>query len=255
MSKLKFWFVLAVFPLGAMVAGTMAAYGHGSAISPQSRVYRVYQSNPENPNFDLARNAVDMDGKGAYYTWNQVSRNIAEAVDSGLPAGFDYSPWVPDGQLASGGRVDQTRWPGLTYAGLDQVSSEWPTVPVVAGETMDIDFYATAVHEPSVWDVWMTTPDWDPNTELNWGQMEFLGRPDPVLTGNHYNFDLEVPTDRTGHHVLWIAWQRDDPVGEVFFSTSDLMISASAVPEPGTAIFAGLGAMFCLTRRRRSNLA
>ena len=129
MSKLKFYFMLAVIALGAMVAGVMAAYGHGSAISPQSRVYRVYKSNPENPNFELAKNAVDMDGKDSYYTWNQVSRNIPEAVNAGLPEGFDYSPWVPDGQLASGGRVDPAEFGGLTYRGLDQVSADFGGAP------------------------------------------------------------------------------------------------------------------------------
>lgn len=252
MSKLKFYFMLAVIPLGATVAGTMAAYGHGSAVSPQSRVYRVYKSNPENPNFELAQNAVDMDGKDSYYTWNQVSRNIPEAVNAGLPAGFDYSPWVPDGQLASGGRVDPAEFGGLTYRGLDQVSADWPAMPATAGETLTVDFYATAVHEPSVWDVWMTTPDWEPTTELNWAQMEFLMRPDPVLDGNNYTFDVELPSDRSGHHVLWIAWQRDDPVGEVFFSTSDLMLSS--VPEPGTGAMAGVAMLFCLARRRRKSI-
>lgn len=236
-----------------MMSGmTVTAFGHGSAVSPSSRVYRVYQSNPENPNFELARNAVAMDSKDAYYTWNQVSRNIPEAVQAGLPAGFDYSPWVPDGQLASGGRVDSGEFGNLTYRGLDQVSSDWPTMAVQAGEVITVDFWATAVHEPSVWDVWMTTPDWDANTALNWAQMEFLGRPDPDLNGNHYTFDLEVPADRQGHHVLWIAWQRDDPVGEVFFSTSDLLISSS-VPEPaslGLLGLVGLGMAFSRYRRR-----
>ena len=50
-------------------------FGHGSALSPLSRVLRVYQSNPENPNFELARQAVEMDGKDSYYTWNQISQN------------------------------------------------------------------------------------------------------------------------------------------------------------------------------------
>ena len=43
----------------------------------------------------------------------------------------------------------------------------------------------------------------------------------------HYKFDVMIPQNRVGHHVLWIAWQRDDPVGEVFFSTSDMMIAAA----------------------------
>ena len=45
-----------------------------------------------------------------------------------------------------------------------------------------------------------------------------------MLEDEHYTFDLEIPTDRAGHHVLWIAWQRDDPVGEVFISTSDIEV-------------------------------
>ncbi|MHC4846352.1 MAG: lytic polysaccharide monooxygenase [Planctomycetota bacterium] len=84
-------------------------------------------------------------------------------------------------------------------------------------------------HDPSVWDVWMTTPDWDADTPLNWAQMEFLGRPVVTLDAGHYTFDLLIPSDRSGHHVLWIAWQRDDPVGEVFISTSDIDIVGGEV--------------------------
>lgn len=201
------------------------ALPHGTVISPPSRVWRVYQANPANPNFPLAANAVAIDGQLSYYTWNELSRNIPQAVQAGLPPGFDYSPWVPDGQLASGGRVDpgSTQYP-RTYAGLDQVSPDWPTTPVTAGQAITIDFHATAPHDPSVWDVWMTTPDWRPTMPLTWGRMQFLGRPQPVLANGHYTFPLAIPSDRAGHHVLWVAWQRNDPVGEVFFTTSDLMI-------------------------------
>ena len=209
--------------------------GHGSAVYPPSRVYRVYQSNPSNPNFQLAANAVAMDGELSYYTWNEVSRNIPAAVNAGLPAGFDYSPWLPDGQIASGGRVDpnSSEYP-RTYAGLDQVSTDWPSTPVNAGETIVVDFLATAVHEPSVWDVWMTRPGWDSASPLTWSEMEFLGRPDPSLNGQHYTFDLEIPADRSGHQVLWIAWQRDDAVGEVFFSTSDIDVQRTEALYGGT---------------------
>ena len=211
-----------------MAANT--CFSHGTMVSPPSRVYRIYQSNVENPNFQLARNAIQMDTKNAYYTWNQVSRNISQAVQAGLPPGFDYSPWAPDGQIASGGRTDPNVFGQLTYSGLDQVSSDWPTMEVQGGESMQLDFIATAVHEPSIWDFWITTPDWNPNTALNWDQMEFMGRQNPVLQGGHYYFDFEIPSDRSGHHVLWVAWHRNDPAGEVFFSASDIDIIGSSEP-------------------------
>lgn len=222
--------------IGVAVAGSVGtlAWGHGSVVSPDSRVHRVYESNPENPSFQLAKNAVQMDGTISYYTWTELSRNIPAAVNAGLPAGFDYSPWVPDGQLASSGRVNpnSTEYP-RTYAGLDQVSAAWPTAPAQAGATLPIHFDAHTPHEPSVWDVWMTTADWLPTQPLNWGQMEFLGRPSVTLTGMDYYFDVQIPANRSGHHVLWIAWQRNDPVGEVFFSTSDIMVS------PASTVLAG----------------
>ncbi|MCB1282617.1 MAG: lytic polysaccharide monooxygenase, partial [Salinibacterium sp.] len=71
---------------------------------------------------------------------------------------------------------------------------------------------------------WMTKASWDPSMPLTWNQMEFLGRPNPVLSGSTFSFDVAIPSDRSGHHVLWVAWQRNDPVGEVFVSTSDLEI-------------------------------
>ena len=213
----------ALIPLALLAVAPAPALGHGTVVTPVSRVYRVYQSNPENPNFSLAANAVAIDGKLSYYTWNEVSRNIPQAVQAGLPAGFDYSPWMPDGMLASAGRVDpQSAEYPRTYAGLDQVSTDWPATSVTAGETILVDFLATAPHDPSVWDVWMTTPGWDPNTPLTWGEMEFLGRPSVNFSGTHYTFDLQVPSNRVGRHVLWVAWQRNDPVGEVFVSTTDL---------------------------------
>jgi chitin-binding protein len=215
--------------VGIMLASGVAAFGHGTVVHPMSRVYRVYLSNPENPSFAYARAAVAMDGTCSYYTWNELSQNIPEAVEAGLPPGFDYSPWVGDGEIASGGRLDPAEF-ARTYAGLDQVGPQWPATSVNPGETIEVDFLATAPHDPSVWDVWITTADWDPNSALNWAQMEYLGRPSVTLLKSHYYFDLQIPPDRSGRHVLWVAWQRDDPVGEVFFSTSDLMISSGDGP-------------------------
>ena len=176
-------YLACLFPLTVSLAlvPAMLPLPHGTVVSPLSRVYRVYQSNPENPNFQLAANAVQMDGTSSYYTWNELSRNIPEAVRAGLPPGFDYSPWIQDGQLASAGRVDKQKF-ARTYAGLDQPSAAWPTTPVTAGQTFHIDFLATAPHNPSVWDVWMTTPDWDASSPLAWNKMQLNNHRFSVIT-------------------------------------------------------------------------
>ena len=220
------WSLFAAFAL----LSAIPASAHGTVVSPKSRVYRVYESNPSNPNFALAAQAVALDGSLSYYTWNEVSRTIPAAVQGGLPPGFDYSPWLPDGAIASGGRTDpnSTDYP-RTYAGLDQVSAAWPTAPASAGTVLPVEFLVTANHQPSVWDVWMTTADWTPDQPLAWSHMEFLGRPQVTLNGSHYHFDVAIPPDRHGHHVLWVAWQRDDPAGEVFFSASDILVTTPTV--------------------------
>ena len=88
--------------LAVMMASSPVA-GHGTLVYPMSRVYRVYESNPENPAFELAREAIAIDGTGSYYSWNEVSRNIPEAVRAGLPPGYDYSPWLRMGSSPAGG--------------------------------------------------------------------------------------------------------------------------------------------------------
>lgn len=199
---------------------------HGTVVFPASRVYRVYQHlNGQGPAFPLAANAIQIDGSLSYYTWNELSRNTPQAVTSGLPQGFDYSPWMPNTQIASAGRTNPnaTEYP-RTYAGLDQVSASWPKTAVSAGSTITVQFLATAPHSPSVWDVWMTKPTWNPSMPLTWNEMQFLVRPNVTSTASGYSFNLTIPSDRSGHHVLWVAWQRNDPAGEVFISTSDLDI-------------------------------
>jgi predicted carbohydrate-binding protein with CBM5 and CBM33 domain len=76
----------------SLLLPTGAARGHGTVVSPQSRVHRVYESNPEIPSFELAENAIATDGTQSYYTWMELSRNIAAAVNASLPAGLDNWP-------------------------------------------------------------------------------------------------------------------------------------------------------------------
>lgn len=184
---------------------TEAARAHGSMQDPMSRVYRIFLDNPEQPKNDPARAALAVNGTQPFYDWHEVSRNLPD---------HNWQGNVPDGQLASGGRAK--------YAGLDLVRSDWPATLVGPGPYHFV-YHAATPHDPSYFRAFITKAGWDPNTPLAWGDLEPLpGAENAVLSGNYYTWNTVLP-EREGRHVIYVVWQRIDPVGEVFFSVSDVV--------------------------------
>lgn len=106
------------------------------------------------------------------------------------------------------------------YRGLDQVRDDWPTTAMQAGP-FELVWYATTPHDPSVFHAWITKPDWNPTMPLTWAAMEPLTLGPISLNGNAYRFNTVIPA-RTGKHCIYVIWQRLDPVGEGFYSVSDV---------------------------------
>jgi GH18 family chitinase/predicted carbohydrate-binding protein with CBM5 and CBM33 domain len=167
--------------------------------------------------------AIAADGTSAYDNWAQLSRNIIPAV-GGDPN--IYRNYISDGELAGGGNNQQTGHlpghAGNSYVGMDAVSNswEWPTTPVQEGQ-LDMRFITSASHDPSFFHVWITKSTYNHRAPMTWDDLEYLGRPPHTRTGDSYYFSVNLPA-RTGHHVIYCLWQRDDPAGEVFISTSDV---------------------------------
>jgi chitinase len=201
--------VLAFFTLGLLCAGTAESLqAHGSMLDPVSRVYRIFLDNPQTPQNDAARAALAVNGTQPFYDWNEVSRNLPD---------YDWQANVPDGQLASGGRAK--------YAGLDLVRSDWAATAVESGPYRFV-YHATTPHSPSYFRAFITKADWDPESALAWADFEPLpGAENAALQGNNYAWDTILP-ERQGRHVVLVIWQRIDPVGEVFFSVSDVVFGA-----------------------------
>ena len=193
------------------------AYGHGTITAPPSRVYRVYQDMTNGgPNHPATEAALSHDGghANAYYTWNQVAKNIVPYSGAGAAP---YLSHIPDGQLASGASGT-----GLNFSGLDLVSTDWdwPASEVAAGN-LDVTWYATATHDPSYFKAWITKEDYNHKTPLAWDKLDYLGQVAHTKVGQYYYFSVDLP-ERTGRHVLYVIWQRQDPAGEAFFSAVDL---------------------------------
>ena len=207
---------------------TSLALGHGTISDPVSRIRSIYLEGPDSPDSASARAALALAGANQYYTWNQVSQNIPNYADPIFDT--SYASVIPDGKLASGNNVGPT---GLNFSGLDLVSNDWdwPATPMTVGP-YTLNWLATATHDPSFFKVWITKEDFNHKTPLAWDDMEFLGKIDHTQytkEGSNYKIPVTIP-ERSGRHVLYVAWQRIDPVGEVFFSTSDLIFG----DDPGT---------------------
>lgn len=187
-----------------LLLSMMAGFGHGSMASPISRSYEVFLENPEHPSSDAGKAAVAVAGTQAFYDWMEVNRQLPN---------HDYRTQIPDGTLPGAGRDK--------YAGLNLARTDWPATKVTPGKFHCV-FYAATPHDPSYFEAYITKAGYDPRQPLKWSDLEALpGGETATLQGKNYVFDVTLP-QRTGRHILYVIWQRIDPVGEVFFSTSDI---------------------------------
>ena len=195
---------------GVLVSGIGDSFGHGSVLDPVSRVYRIFQENPESPDREVSLAAIGAAGTQAFYDWHEVSRVVPDYDrDSIAP----YREIIPDGQLAGAGREK--------YAGLNLERGDWPATPVNPG-LYPVIFDAWVPHDPSYFLAFITREGWSPDQPLDWDDLEALpGAAQAIRDDHYYTFSVNLP-QRTGHHVLYVIWQRIDPAGEAFFSASDI---------------------------------
>jgi len=198
--------------MSATLALTIAstALGHGSMAKPISRIYSGFLEGPEHPQSAAVAAAIAVGGTQPFYDWNEVV-NFYPA----LPAqqlNVPYDSFIPDGQIASGGNPK--------YAGLDLVRDDWPATEIAAGP-FEFIFYTTTPHDPSVFHAWITSADWNPLQPLTWGKLESLPLGPVMKVGTEYRFNTIIPA-RKGKHCIFVVWQRLDPVGEGFYSLSDV---------------------------------
>ena len=209
----------------AIFVPSLLAFGHGSMKSPVSRVYSIYLEGPESPKSPAAQAAVAACGTQAFYDWHELVNFIpGEAADQ---QDASYDATVRDGHLASAGNEK--------YDCLDMLRDDWPATQVQPGPR-ELIWYATTPHDPSVFRVWLTTEDWTPDSPLNWAQMEELETGPVSFEGQDYRFEAVLP-EREGRHVLYVIWQRLDPVGEGFYAACDVIFGDGETVPSGACCF------------------
>ncbi|SVC80404.1 uncharacterized protein METZ01_LOCUS333258, partial [marine metagenome] len=215
---MNFFFIF----IAAYILCVANVFSHGSVGDPVSRSYLIFQGNPESPTNAASVAAIEAAGTQAFYDWHEVSRLVPRYDPESIEP---YRIIIPDGQLAGAGRQK--------YSGLDLVRDDWPATSVNPGP-YHVVFDAWVPHDPSYFLAFITREDWTPNQPLKWNNLELLPGTDHVVRdGHYYRFTVDFP-HRIGHHVLYVIWQRIDPAGEVFFSTSDIDFSdGKGVGNPG----------------------
>ncbi|MET8282353.1 lytic polysaccharide monooxygenase [Micromonospora sp. NPDC005174] len=206
------------FALGAvaLASSPQPAAAHGAAMTPGSRTYLCWQDGMSQtgeirPNNPACAAAVAQSGTNSLYNWFSVLRSDA----GGRTTGF-----IPDGQLCSGGNTG--------YRGYDLARTDWPLTHLTSGARLDFK-YSNWAHHPGTFYFYVTKDSWSPTRALAWSDLEepFLTVTNPPQRGavgtndGHYYFSGNLPSGKSGRHIIYSRWVRSDSQ-ENFFGCSDV---------------------------------
>jgi predicted carbohydrate-binding protein with CBM5 and CBM33 domain/chitodextrinase len=195
---------------------------HGWSEYPEARQQICYNQggiwNGTPPNAACAQ-AKSISGTYPFVQRNEYSINIPDYNNIQTVKNA-----IPDGTLCYA-NDPQKKGMGAAHEG-------WTRVEVNAG-TFEYVFNATAPHNPSFWQFYLTKPNADLSKSLAWGDLELIQEMGNVpVVGGKYRIDVTIPTDRVGNAILFVRWQRADPVGEGFYNCSDIVIVNDEVTPP-----------------------
>ncbi|MBB5825460.1 lytic polysaccharide monooxygenase [Micromonospora carbonacea] len=200
-----------------VVASPDPAEAHGASMTPGARTYLCWKdglapTGEIKPNNPACSAAVAQNGANSLYNWFSVLRSDA----GGRTVGY-----IPDGKLCSGGNTG--------FSGYDAARSDWPLTHLTAGARFNFT-YSNWAHHPGTFYFYVTKDSWSPNRPLAWSDLEeqpFLTVTNPPQSGGpgtndgHYYFSGNLPSGKSGQHIIYSRWVRSDSQ-ENFFGCSDV---------------------------------
>ena len=211
------WFKVLYLLICIAVTGLVAeqVYGHGSMETPVSRIYNCFLENPESPKSDACKAAVLEGGTQALYDWNGVNQGSANDMHRSI---------IPDGKLCSGGKE--------LFKGMDLARNDWPSTMIAPDESggFEFVFIASAPHSTDYFRFYVTKDGYDPLSPLKWSDLEdnpFCTINEVILENGRYKMDCPLPQDKSGKHVIYTIWQRDDSQ-EAFYTCIDVEFTGGA---------------------------
>ncbi|MBY5981455.1 lytic polysaccharide monooxygenase [Ferrimonas balearica] len=168
--------------------------------------------------------AYDRSGAYPFVQQNEVAANVVDYQNMAA-----VRAQIPDGTLCAAGSDAKD--------GLNVASSHWQKTTVVLNEQnqFELVFHATAPHNPSFWQFYLSKPDYDPSGRLSWDDLELIDTAGNVQVDGdkNYRITVTVPAGREGDAVLYTRWQRNDAAGEGFYNCSDIRLTHDGEVDPG----------------------
>lgn len=207
----------------AIVSGVQSkALAHGWSEFPNARQNICYEQGgiwSGNPPNAACANAKGISGTYPFVQRNEYSINVVDyhSIDAVKSA-------IPDGTLCYA-NDPQKQGMGAPHTG-------WTRTELGTG-TIEYIFNATAPHNPSFWEFYLTKPEADLSKGLAWGDLDLIQTAGNIAAnGGKYRIDVAIPAGRSGDAILFVRWQRDDAAGEGFYNCSDITITGGTTPPP-----------------------
>ncbi|MFW7523337.1 lytic polysaccharide monooxygenase [Vibrio ostreicida] len=181
--------------------------------------------------------AFDQSGAFPFVQRNEIAANVANYQDMG-----QVQTVVSNGELCSAGDPAKV--------GLNVPSPHWQKTAVSLDEQgqFELIFNATAPHNPSYWQFYLSRPEYDPAQPLTWSDLDLIGNAGNISVdaNKKYRITLKIPSGRSGDAILYTRWQRRDPAGEGFYNCSDIRLTENGrtptdpttPTEPNTELYA-----------------
>lgn len=211
-------------------------YAHGYSEFPSARQNicfeqgGIWSGNPPNQACALAKL---ISGVYPFVQRNEFAHNIKDYNNMNA-----VKAAIPNGTLCYA-NDPQKKGIGVTH-------TAWTRTTIKKGVLKYI-FRATAPHNPSFWQFFLTKRDVDLSEPLKWEDLELIHTAEDVQPeeGKYY-INVPIPSDRSGDAILFVRWQRRDPAGEGFYNCSDITITDDGTTSPDSVSKANLhrGSLF-----------
>jgi len=206
-----------------LMLSSVEAHAHGWSEYPEARQQTCYNEGgfwSGTPASAGCAQAKAISGSYPFVQRNEFSINIADYNNMQTVKNA-----IPDGSLCYANDPQKR--------GMGAASEGWTRTKIQAG-TFEYVFNATAPHNPSFWQFYLTKPSANLANPLAWDDLELLQEEGNIpVEGGKYRTNVTIPTDRVGDAILFVRWQRVDPVGEGFYNCSDIeIVNDDIMPPP-----------------------